>query len=526
MRRGVTELVAAAMRPVLEGRGIVADAQNQVDDVKTAFSSWDNCMQAAYCKWPVIAIIVIGGLIIFSIVWCIARCLCCGLSCCCECCYCLKCCGECCGCCSPPRGRRHKYLDEPYIPPNQGYRSEAPMTAGALPAKPSPFPSAAAASAPQYAEFETSKKGGAHEDALPEMPSWEGAGSKKVLVEDEPVELEQLKKPATTELNTQGAQNVPLMAGGHVPGPASPISPDSRSPYGVPGSQSASSGYLGAGAPPAAAGAHDHNDPYGLGDQPYSQNAGGYGQQSQTSFGNDQAYGMAGAAGVAGAGMAGAAMGPGRRSPRVNNGGYGQQPMGQGPMDRGYQNPQDYNNAYGRSQSRGPADQGYGMGPGRRSPPRGPNGSNGPNGPVRPNMMGGAAYPDRERRSPAPQGDRGYGNNYNNRPYPPNPQRQYSSDSTRPLARPPPQRQFTDEYPPPSPTSLQNNSGFDFNSGFSRPPPYSNNSSYERRPSESSRQGNQGIPTSSSGGGQAYPGYKPYQPAQDNTRQQDGWSGL
>ena len=50
MRRGVTELVAAAMRPVLEGRGIVADAQNQVDDVKTAFSSWDNCMQAAYCK--------------------------------------------------------------------------------------------------------------------------------------------------------------------------------------------------------------------------------------------------------------------------------------------------------------------------------------------------------------------------------------------------------------------------------------------------------------------------------------------
>lgn len=398
------------------------------------------------------------------------------------------------------------------------------MTAGALPAKAAASPFSTPASAPQYAEFDTTKKSSAaHEDALPEMPSWEGAGSKKVLLDDEPVELEQLKKPAT-ELNTQSAQNVPLMAGGHVPGPASPITPGSRSPYGIPGSQSASSGYLGAGAPPAAAGAHNQNDPYGLGDQPYNQNASAYGQQSQTSFGNGQGYGMAGAAGAAG--MAGAAMGQGRRSPRVNNGAYGQPPNGQGPMDRGYQNAQDYNNPYARSQSRGPQDQGYGMGPGRRSPPRGPNGPNGPN---RPNMMGAAAYPDRERRSPAPQGDRGYGNNnnYNSRPYPPNPQRQYSSDSTRPLARPPPQRQFTDDYPPPSPTNLQNNSGFDFNSGFSRPPPYSNNNSYERRPSESSRQGNQGIPTSSSGGGgPAYPGYKPYQPAQDNTRQQDGWSGL
>ena len=45
------DLVSEAMRPVLERRGIVADAQNQVNDVKTAFSSWDNCMQAAYCKY-------------------------------------------------------------------------------------------------------------------------------------------------------------------------------------------------------------------------------------------------------------------------------------------------------------------------------------------------------------------------------------------------------------------------------------------------------------------------------------------
>ncbi len=85
----------------------------------------------ASSRYPVIAIIIVGGLIVLSIVWCIARCACCGMSFCCECFYCLKCCGNCCGCCSTPGGKRHKYLDEPYIPPNQGYRPEAPMVAPA-----------------------------------------------------------------------------------------------------------------------------------------------------------------------------------------------------------------------------------------------------------------------------------------------------------------------------------------------------------------------------------------------------------
>uniref|UniRef100_A0A0D2XCW1 Fibroin-3 n=1 Tax=Fusarium oxysporum (strain Fo5176) TaxID=660025 RepID=A0A0D2XCW1_FUSOF len=179
----------------LSRRDMLADAAQTTDEVAqksedfaTAFSSWDNCMNVAWCKWPVIGVMIIGGLIIFSIVWCIIRCCCCGLSCCCSCCQCLKCCGNCCGACDPPRSAT-KHLDDPYAPQSQhhGYRSEPPMNSSApqygvtKPMRSEP---------PQYAEFETSK--GRDDDALPEMPSWEGASSKKVEVHTEAFELDTL----------------------------------------------------------------------------------------------------------------------------------------------------------------------------------------------------------------------------------------------------------------------------------------------------------------------------------------------
>ena len=46
LRRGLADLFVAALQPALGRRDVVG----QVNDVKTAFSSWDNCMQAAYCK--------------------------------------------------------------------------------------------------------------------------------------------------------------------------------------------------------------------------------------------------------------------------------------------------------------------------------------------------------------------------------------------------------------------------------------------------------------------------------------------
>ncbi|KAB5563480.1 hypothetical protein GE09DRAFT_910403, partial [Coniochaeta sp. 2T2.1] len=334
-------LLSASLEPVVGRRDVVADAQNQISDVKTAFSSWDNCMNAVYCKWPVIAIIVVGGLFLLSIVWCISRCLCCGLSCCCECCYCLKCCGNCCGCCDPPRGKKHKYLDEPFVPPHHAaYKSHEPMVAPAAaptPFSPGPFPparsehTAPASIPPQYAEFDVSKKTApGHEDALPVMPTWESAGSKKVLVEEEEMEMNQLKKPEASNANNAG-QNVPLMTGASaIPGPVSPIpSPDHRSPYSPPGAAGANGGYMGAGAAAAA-------DPYGAqgrGYNNYNTPNGAYGQ-SQTSLGTDQGYGMPGAAMAAGAG---------RRSPGYNNPNtaYNQVPQTQTPYSDSYGQPQD-----------------------------------------------------------------------------------------------------------------------------------------------------------------------------------------
>lgn len=54
LRRSVVErfadLLSASVRPALEGRDAITDAQGQISGVKNAFSSWDNCMQAVYCK--------------------------------------------------------------------------------------------------------------------------------------------------------------------------------------------------------------------------------------------------------------------------------------------------------------------------------------------------------------------------------------------------------------------------------------------------------------------------------------------
>ncbi|KAK3695114.1 hypothetical protein B0T22DRAFT_93866 [Podospora appendiculata] len=423
LKDGFLELLAASLRPGLERR----DIQGQITDVKTAFSSWDNCMKATYCKWPVIAIIIIGGLMIFSVVWCIIRCACCGLSCCCDCFQCLKCCGNCCGCCDPPRGSRSKYLDEPYIPPqHQPYKSQPPMDPRAGPFAASPIaytaPKPAVPDLPQYAEFDVSKKD--HEDALPAMPQWEGPGSKKVkvAVEEEAVELSNLKPESSA------AQNVPLMAGG-ISGPASPSrSPDHRNPYGPP--PAAGTGYF----PPA--GSTTNGSPYGQN----SQN--GYGRGATT--GTEPGYGMA-------AGN----VGPGRR---YNDGGYGDEqgypaaaPQG---SDYGQGSPYDNYNT--------PPAQGYGHA-GRGNP------------------MGGGYPQDPMRRSPAPQPDYGGAEDYDGQAsYPgtydsrPNNDRQFSSESTRPLRAP--QRQYSHDVMPTPPQAPQANGGFDFGSGYSRPPVAGGNS--------------------------------------------------
>jgi hypothetical protein len=49
-RRSFLDVLTAVVGPALYGRG-VADVEGKITDVKTAFSSWDNCMKADFCKY-------------------------------------------------------------------------------------------------------------------------------------------------------------------------------------------------------------------------------------------------------------------------------------------------------------------------------------------------------------------------------------------------------------------------------------------------------------------------------------------
>ncbi|KAK0734004.1 hypothetical protein B0T26DRAFT_47633 [Lasiosphaeria miniovina] len=515
LREGFVQLLVASLRPAIQKR----DIQGQVNDVKTAFSSWDNCMKATYCKWPVIAVIIVGGLFLISIIWCVARCLCCGLSCCCECCQCLKCCGNCCGCCDPPKGSRAKYLDEPYVPPNNQYKSQPPMDPGFARAAAIPPPARAAAvpEPPQYAEFDVSKKTAApvNEDALPEMPSWEGAGSKKVLLEEDAVEMDTLKKP---EASVQNAALAGTAAAGAIAGPSSPApSPVVRSPYGPPTGIPGSNGYF----PPAPVEVDAYSQHTGHMDG-YQQPGAAY---SQASIPVDQGYGVAGAA----------VMGPGRRSPRAyndagyNNGVYGQG-RGYGPPARqgSYDTRQEPYDNYG-SQSQG--SQGYGVGAARRSPQSPYDAQQStpyPQDLIQP--------PPAARADYGAQGDYHSQSNYHQADYSalddaynsydsrPATGRQYSSDSTRPLQAPSstssqrqqqlqPQ-QYAHEMP------ANETGSFDFDpTAYSRPTPgpaANANAGGYRQPSPIQLQP-QGAAASS------YQGYQPYQPPSQRQQQNSSW---
>lgn len=127
------------------------------------------------------------------------------------------------GCCDPPRGKRHKYLDNETVPPtNYGYRPEPPMKApdyGASRAAPSYEP-------PKYAEFDMGRKGG--DDSLPSMPTWDSGGSRKVALEEESVEMNSLNKPANSNQSVASASAAAAASAAAVAAAAGASSPQRR----------------------------------------------------------------------------------------------------------------------------------------------------------------------------------------------------------------------------------------------------------------------------------------------------------
>ena len=107
------------------------------------------------------------------------------MECCCAACSCIN------ACCPSPRGgggkRRSKHRGDNTAsvppPPNQGYQP-TPAPYYSTPA------AAPAAAVPQFATFDASNRKKVNADALPPMPSWDAATSKKVVDESQTEEME------------------------------------------------------------------------------------------------------------------------------------------------------------------------------------------------------------------------------------------------------------------------------------------------------------------------------------------------
>ncbi|KAL2060382.1 hypothetical protein VTL71DRAFT_9777 [Oculimacula yallundae] len=501
MQRSVRRSVGELLFDSLVGK---RDIAGKVNDFKDSFSSWDKCMQASYCKWPVIAAIIVVGLILLSILTCIGRVCCCGASCCCTCFSFLKCC-DCCGgdSCAGKKDKPMKHKDNPFQSDPQGYQgyqAPAPMMGGALHNAGQPMNVAAPqAPVPQYAQFEVGKNGlyvepkvvPLNEDALPPMPSWEAAQKKHIAADEEKNAVE------LRELDPSTGQKMPLMAGAAGNGMSMPPSPDvgqGPSPFAVrPGT--AGNGYMGdnqsqnqaafngnsrygSPAPGPGQGGYGARTP-----QAYDGQARGYGQDIP--YGADDGYGTEARGYGAPAPQGQYAQNNGFDAAAV--GGYGgRQPQGQYPSDgRPFPPP---NRQYSNDSSRP-------MGPPRQYTDR----SYGSD-----NMQAGGAIPRGPSRGPGPNGPpRGPSRG-------PVPNDQYGPP--RGPSRGPPLRTGS--------PALNNNSGFDFGGGapsyqsqqsppvqqgYGRPPLPTGNSGYfdnaSIAPSYSSTPQDQG-----------YPGYKAYQP--------------
>ncbi|PYH90353.1 hypothetical protein BO71DRAFT_79859 [Aspergillus ellipticus CBS 707.79] len=214
----------------LWARDVVSDLKSDVE----TFSSWDKCMSKAYCKWPVIAAIIIAALILLSIIACIVNCLCCGIQCC------KGCCGCCSMCCPTPRNKRNKtkHLDDPY--------QQTPM-----PAMPPPAPINNAYHTPYQAQAPPSYRGAEvarfdnpkspananfNEDSLPAMPTWDNAVAKRV--EDtatyEDVEMKPLSV-ANNEPRRRPSAATSNVSGYSGPPPLRTVTPGVPSRTGTPG---------------------------------------------------------------------------------------------------------------------------------------------------------------------------------------------------------------------------------------------------------------------------------------------------
>jgi len=223
-------------------------------------------------RWPAIIGIIIASLLVLSVLFCVVRIVCFGA----ECCFCCMSCCSCCGSCCARSGRRSDrspkdqgYAQQPQFPPYSQYQTAPPpMYAPMQPA------------AAHYAHFDApsgQKSAPVHEDALPAMPSWDTAASRRI---EEPVDDLEMEK-----LNHTDAAAQPMLQKNSSPYDrqsvaASPY--EAQSPYshqyGNTTTRTAGYGQAGSGYTPSQQ--TNPSESYGNSQQGYGQR--GYGNQARS----------------------------------------------------------------------------------------------------------------------------------------------------------------------------------------------------------------------------------------------------
>ncbi|KAK6539606.1 hypothetical protein TWF694_009815 [Orbilia ellipsospora] len=133
----------------------VSLGRRSIQDDLSAIKSWDGCMSKAWCKYPVIAGCVVGGLVLISMAWCCYR------------------------CCCRRRRKAARSKSTFFSDPVPAYMSNGQPSGGYAP------------HGPQFAYFESGTTAGKNADDLPVMPSWNNAKSEKV--EDTTVKVEDIE---------------------------------------------------------------------------------------------------------------------------------------------------------------------------------------------------------------------------------------------------------------------------------------------------------------------------------------------
>ncbi|EWC46699.1 hypothetical protein DRE_03944 [Drechslerella stenobrocha 248] len=147
--------------------------QDDIASLPEVLKSWDSCMAKSWCKYPIIAACVVGGLVLICTAWCCYRC-----------------------CCRRRRkAKRSKstFFNDPvpaymtsgttFAPDSNSAPNNLSGGAGGYSSSNIVGPSkigGGAPAAPQYAYFETGTTGAKDNDELPVMPSWNGAKNEKV----------------------------------------------------------------------------------------------------------------------------------------------------------------------------------------------------------------------------------------------------------------------------------------------------------------------------------------------------------